>query len=57
MAEATESDEKTAVADESSPGHSFLMTFQKSHDLYEKLVLLDYHREFTSQFQCKPIHR
>lgn len=44
-------------ADSKSPGFSFLSCLNGSQSLYEKLTLLNYHKEFCSEFKCRPIHR
>lgn len=48
----------TAVDDEfDSPGEQFLSLFQSMQDLNDKLLALDYSKEFVSTFKCPPINR
>lgn len=38
-------------------GHYFMSSFQRMHDLAEKLTLLEYSKHFCGEYKCKPIHR
>lgn len=43
--------------DEQELNDTFLNIFQASHNLYDKLILLNYLKEFCSLYKCRPIHR
>lgn len=40
-----------------SPGYEYLRTYQNMSNLYHKLVVLNYQRDFCSIYKCPPIHK
>ena len=49
--------EKDAEDDTQSPGHHFSALFQSMHDLTDKLLAIDYSKEFSRQYKCPPVSR
>jgi len=49
--------EPEVAKDELNPNDAFMKLFQASHDLNDKLLLLDYLKEFCPLYKCRPLHR
>ena len=43
--------------DSQSPGYQFAILFQSMHDLNDKLLSIEYTKEFVRQYNCPPISR
>jgi estrogen-related receptor beta like 1 len=49
---------ETELEDDSqSPGFQFAVGFQSMHDLNDKLLAINYSKQFVQQFKCPPINR
>lgn len=44
-------------SDLDSPGYEFLRSYQNMNNLYQKLVALNYQRDFCSLYKCPPVHK
>lgn len=49
--------DKEVEDDTQSPGYQFAILFQSMHDLNDKLLSIDYSKEFVRQYNCPPISR